>query len=630
VSPAKVGVNFLGLKAEMIAFIPTFFRGLKKVTRVSDVAVYRQLMDSYERFTLSPILKSGPTTVGLHTVNWEGLNSLEQLGQFDRLPMVSSHPLSVHEAAHAIAGNRELEPHLFFFLELVGNNNIREIWNRCLAIKPQTPPTQPLGKLSLKAEAAGKVRVFAMVDPWSQWVLKPIHDTIFDWFLRPIEQDGTFNQMAPIKALLARNPSSLYSLDLSAATDRLPLWLQEAIMAFWTSKEFAHHWARFLVDRDYRLTLKSHKLGASVHYNVRYAVGQPMGAYSSWAMLALTHHFIVQFSAYRAFGRYDTWFKDYAVLGDDIVIGNRAVASQYLGIMKTLGVGIGLHKSLISIKGLALEFAKRTFYKGVDVSPISFTELQAALTHPASAVAFIHKYSLTLVAFLKACGYRYRVLGSLQRPLGKLNAKVRLLILAMNIPFSVEEVENFFKLGGTRTGRSFFETKEMLLYLLETEYVKLAKALNTALYNAHSLELAHVRAKYIAQQLFNKQGPSGGYGMNYIIPLVKEIMYSTQIHAKGVVIQMLHQLKADLTALALNRYEKTTAEIFIGLIAIEKSMGEIPLANLGYARTIDISQRGLSDTLHIKLWKVLSKYSQGTQPIPQSRFGIQEDPDELS
>jgi hypothetical protein len=27
---------------------------------------------------------------------------------------------------------------------------------------------------------------------------------------------------------------------------------------------------------------------------VNYAVGQPMGAYSSWAMLALTHHLILQ------------------------------------------------------------------------------------------------------------------------------------------------------------------------------------------------------------------------------------------------------------------------------------------------------------------------------------------------
>ncbi|KAF9914618.1 hypothetical protein FBU30_002438, partial [Linnemannia zychae] len=30
---------------------------------------------------------------------------------------------------------------------------------------------------------------------------------------------------------------------------------------------------------------------------VKYEVGQPMGAYSSWAMLALTHHIVVLYAA---------------------------------------------------------------------------------------------------------------------------------------------------------------------------------------------------------------------------------------------------------------------------------------------------------------------------------------------
>lgn len=40
-------------------------------------------------------------------------------------------------------------------------------------------------------------------------------------------------------------------------------------------------------------------VGFRVPEYIRYAVGQPMGALSSWAMLALTHHFIVQYAAYR-------------------------------------------------------------------------------------------------------------------------------------------------------------------------------------------------------------------------------------------------------------------------------------------------------------------------------------------
>jgi hypothetical protein len=35
---------------------------------------------------------------------------------------------------------------------------------------------RPLGRLGFKPEPAGKVRVFAMVDAWTHWILKPLHD----------------------------------------------------------------------------------------------------------------------------------------------------------------------------------------------------------------------------------------------------------------------------------------------------------------------------------------------------------------------------------------------------------------------------------------------------------------------
>jgi hypothetical protein len=89
---------------------------------------------------------------------------------------------------------------------------------------------QALGKLSLKNEAAGKVRVFAMVDPVTQWLLAPLHKLIFK-ILRKIPMDGTFNQLGPINRLLKmENRQGLYSLDLSAATDRLPVSLQARLL----------------------------------------------------------------------------------------------------------------------------------------------------------------------------------------------------------------------------------------------------------------------------------------------------------------------------------------------------------------------------------------------------------------
>lgn len=74
-------------------------------------------------------------------------------------------------------------------------------------------------------------------------------------------------------------------------------------------------------------------------------------------MLALTHHFIVQAANYFTGSRH--LFKDYAVLGDDVVICNKKVARRYLQIMDRLGLKVNLAKSLVS--KYALEFAKKFF-----------------------------------------------------------------------------------------------------------------------------------------------------------------------------------------------------------------------------------------------------------------------------
>jgi len=87
-----------------------------------------------------------------------------------------------------------------------------------------------LGKLALKEEAAGKIRVFAMADAFTQWALYPLHHRIMS-MLRSWPQDGTFDQLAPVRRLLARKEvSGLWSYDLSAATDRLPLQFQKIVL----------------------------------------------------------------------------------------------------------------------------------------------------------------------------------------------------------------------------------------------------------------------------------------------------------------------------------------------------------------------------------------------------------------
>lgn len=149
-----------------------------------------------------------------------------------------------------------------------------------------------LGRLAMKMEPAGKVRIFAIVDGWTQSILRPLHDFLFD-VLRNIPQDGTFDQYAPLSRLVKKGLPFLGSYDLSAATDRLPISLQKDILRTLFGDLFAESWAYLLVGRSY--------LFKGERYT--YSVGQPMGALSSWAMLALTHHLIIQTAAQRT-GRF--------------------------------------------------------------------------------------------------------------------------------------------------------------------------------------------------------------------------------------------------------------------------------------------------------------------------------------
>jgi len=128
------------------------------------------------------------------------------------------------------------------------------------------------------------------------------------------------------------------------------------------------------VDRDW-VYLENQIGHQPVPHPYRYSVGQPMGALSSWAMLAVTHHTIVALAARRV-GVPD--FTHYAILGDDVVIANESVAKSYHSIMtEILGVEINLSKSLISKH--SFEFAKRLITMKGEVSPVGAKNLLVAL-----------------------------------------------------------------------------------------------------------------------------------------------------------------------------------------------------------------------------------------------------------
>lgn len=215
-----------------------------------------------------------------------------------------------------------------------------------------------LGKLGTKAEPLGKVRVFAISDFWTQTLLRPLHNFLMGE-LRKLPMDGTWDQGKAADRVREETAKGtrLYSYDLSAATDRFPVRFLVLVLSALVGAEAAEAWRVLLVDRDYWYK--------GVAY--RYAAGQPMGTLSSWASFALAHHVVVQIAA-RIAG-YEGLFQGYVLLGDDIVIFEEDVATEYRILMTELGVTINDSKS-VNGPGVA-EFAKRVFRSGTEVTGVS-------------------------------------------------------------------------------------------------------------------------------------------------------------------------------------------------------------------------------------------------------------------
>lgn len=97
-----------------------------------------------------------------------------------------------------------------------------------------------LGQLSTKLEPAGKMRVFAMVDIWTQSILRPLHDAIFSC-LKNLPNDGTMDQGASVKRCFSKalETGQSFGYDLSAATDRLPVFLQVEVLSVLIGREAA-------------------------------------------------------------------------------------------------------------------------------------------------------------------------------------------------------------------------------------------------------------------------------------------------------------------------------------------------------------------------------------------------------
>lgn len=146
---------------------------------------------------------------------------------------------------------------------------------------------------------------------------------------------------------------------MTNATDVFPIVWMRALVRKILGDGYCAAWERVMVSEPFDYN------GVSI----RYGRGNPMGAYSSWALFALAHHFVVYLSCRAA--RVDFASARYFLLGDDILIGDPRVAEHYFRFLSFLGVEYSKQKTYVSKH--MFELAKRIGYRGKEVTgfPVS-------------------------------------------------------------------------------------------------------------------------------------------------------------------------------------------------------------------------------------------------------------------
>jgi len=521
---------------------------------------------------LLALFKSGPNSGGVHTKSWiDGQEKTRRLPNGKRVSYLTGTNTSaiftdgmqwqaweLFQEGFLDSPNHlytDLYPLLKEWLHIVGDDVISRILFLAKRVAKANYPKilagdynpfdypgfgrpKGLGKLGYKVEPAGKVRVFAMVDSLTQCIMKPLHDLLFS-ILRKLETDGTFNQIRPAQRLIDLGFREFYSYDLSSATDRFPLALQQVVLSAIIGPKMAKLWAKILVER-YYLTPKAPEgvLGPPADTPLVYGSGQPMGALTSWAAFSLCHHCLVQYAAYRALG-FIGFFKDYALLGDDIVIANYKVAQEYLVLLREIGVEYGLAKSLISSTG-GFEFAKRTFAKGKDVSGISLLAVGVAKADHAVLEQILTRFGVTgslmetLRRASKVLGYGHRSIARLPAVL-KTRSRLQGLAILLSRPGSPWGLSVMNWLLQWNTGMAREVPQEVLLAIGERLFSSLRDKASNAIARAR-------------ERLETVIYPDSAYGGN-IDTWFDEENIQAEAWNIYVVLPLVAELKVDLKSL---------------------------------------------------------------------------------
>jgi len=205
------------------------------------------------------------------------------------------------------------------------------------------------GKITFLQEGGGKARVVCTPSFWMQTYFRPLHSDLYK-YLAWIEGSGKTN-MNGVSCVLDQNKGAyllsswlqedrkIFSVDLQSATDRFPRsvqlnWLKEVGLDKWIQPIEEASSGQYFVPH---LTRKDQ---SPVFWT--YGCGQPMGLYGSFFLFHLTHRGLLEDLC----ERYHIPRPAYAVLGDDVLIGDPKLYRAYKDLLGTMDVPLSSSKSL--------------------------------------------------------------------------------------------------------------------------------------------------------------------------------------------------------------------------------------------------------------------------------------------
>ena len=199
------------------------------------------------------------------------------------------------------------------------------------------------GRISFIQERGAKARVVAVPNAWIQWLFEPLHHYL-DRVIKTLPRSAVHDQNKGayfIRNHMLTERSTMWCFDLSSATDRFPLYLQNQVL----EGLHLHTYAEALSELTNGWLVTDSSGSTTDAWD--YAAGQPMGLYGSFPLFHLTHYLLLEkLSIECGFLRSATM--PFFVLGDDVIITDGSVASLYAMELESLGVEVSPSKTIQS------------------------------------------------------------------------------------------------------------------------------------------------------------------------------------------------------------------------------------------------------------------------------------------